>query len=203
MSHKVSTSTYIFSYVLSLYIFVCFFYCFCIKRGAKATTRSIKFVWAFIIAACLSKIYTDTMAWVMSRKDKQGASDEKMHTLQVWEWIGEDLEQLSTTFAHWVFAMSYFETALLFPVMLSYHSVEAIVAKTKQVSRIAVILNIIFYSTQVAFIVTDWLTYIIPWQICFTVALLAAYEPCIVLLFSIRYLRTQIKRQNQRLEQFI
>ena len=59
--------------------------------------------------------------------------------------------------------MSYFETALLFPVMLNYHSGEAIVAKTKQVSRMVVILNIIFYSTQVAFIVTDWLTYIIPW----------------------------------------
>ena len=69
MSHKVSTSTYIFSYVLSSYIFVCFFYCFCVKRGAKATTRSIKFVWFFIIAACLSKIYTDTMAWVSSKKE--------------------------------------------------------------------------------------------------------------------------------------
>ena len=102
-------------------------------------------MWAFILAAVASKVYTDTMSWTMDKKYDQGYTEEDLYALQVWEWIGEDLEQLTTTFAHWLFAISYFETALLFPVLFDARRNEDTVKGTKRVARIVLVSQIFFY----------------------------------------------------------
>ena len=105
--------TDLMEYLECIVILICFSYifCCCCKKGRRRLTRQFKCVWFFVLLTCFL-VFVDTTCDVLN-----------FHYDRELFWVIMDylsaLINFSTSIAHWVFAISYFETAMMLPVVFN------------------------------------------------------------------------------------
>ena len=121
-----------------------------------------------------------------------------MRKLNIWFLQANDFKSTFTSWAHWLLAITYFETVMILPLIVNRGQTDQLKSKEQRVKKIIRCANIMYYCSLLIFLLANEFWARVPYLVIVISDVVAPLTPCFLLMFSICYLRKVINQLDQQ-----